>query len=119
MRYSRLLRILARQLLHAGLAANRQLAALLSSSIRDSRVQKRVLALLEEIAPHGEVIPPSAQEILKICDDDPVLYRGFHPRLAFLKENLQGATELLVESSKRMLLYLEHIEVKGRLRSLA
>lgn len=96
----------------ARLAANRHLAALLSRSVRDCRV-KRILALLEEIAPHGEVIPPSAQEILKICDDDPVRYRGFHPRLAFLKENLSKATDFLAELSKRMLLYLKHIEVQG------
>nr|AVP71782.1 MAT1-1-2 [Juglanconis oblonga] len=98
--------------LRARLASNRQLATLLSRSIRDPRV-KRIIELLENIPPHGELIPSRAEEILQICADDPLRYRGFHPRLALLEEELSKATDFLVESSKRIILYLNHIKATG------
>lgn len=96
----------------ARLAANRQLIGLLSRDIRDSRV-KRIIGLLEQMTPYCELIPPSAAEIISICKADPVRYRGSHPRLTLLKEELSTATDILLETSQRALLYLDHIKTVG------
>ncbi|KAJ4386217.1 hypothetical protein N0V93_009110 [Gnomoniopsis smithogilvyi] len=95
----------------ARLAGTQSLASLLSIT-KDCRVT-RVIALLSEIPYHGQVLPPCAEEVLQICADDPMRYKGFHPRLLLLDEELSKATDFLVESSKRILLYLEHIKATG------
>lgn len=92
----------------ARLASTQHLVSLLSV-IGDRRV-KRVIELLNEISYHGEVIPPCFREILRICSDDPLRYRGFHLRLNHLDEQVSKATDVLVESSKRIILYLDHIK---------
>lgn len=96
----------------ARIAANRQLTDLLSKNTRDSRV-KRIIGLFEEVTPHCKAIPFPATEILKICEQDPVRYRGFHPRLMLLQEELSEAEDFLLELSKRIFLYLEHLKSVG------
>lgn len=93
----------------ARVAATPQLIALLSSDIKDYRV-KRIIGLLEQMAPHCESISLSAAEIISICEADSVRFRGFHPRLTLLKEELSTARDVLVELSQRALLYLNHIK---------
>lgn len=95
----------------ARLAGTQHLVSLLSTT-RDCRV-RRIIELLSDIPHHGEVIPPCAEEILQISADEPLRYKGFHPRLLLLKEELLKATDFLVESSKRILLYLDHISITG------
>lgn len=95
----------------ARVLANQHLIEMLSKSSNDPRV-KRIVALLKQITPYEEMIPPPAEEILKICEDDPARYRGLHLRLEVLKEQLLDAAGSLTELSKRILLYLEHIQVK-------
>lgn len=95
----------------ARISCTPHLVSLLSVT-RDCRVS-RVIELLNRISPHGEVITPCAEQILQICTDDPLRCKGFHPRLLSLEHELSKATDILVESSKRILMYLDHIKATG------
>lgn len=94
----------------ARLATNTQLISLLSTSARDVRI-KRSIDLIEDITLYGGRVSTSAQEILKVCENDSVRHRGLHQPLSLLKSNLSEATDHIMESVKRILLYLEHFKV--------
>lgn len=95
----------------ARLAGTQHLVRLLSTT-RDCRV-RRIIELLNDVSRYGELVPPCAEEIIQICTDDPMRYRGLHPRLLLLKDELSTATDFIIESSRRILLYLEHISITG------
>lgn len=93
-------------------SSNRQLVLILSENIKDLRV-KRIASLLEEITPHSEAICISTQQVYEICQNAHILHRGFHPQLSFLKEEMVTASSYLAEVLKRILLYLEHMQIIG------
>nr|AAK83345.1 mating type protein MAT1-1-2 [Cryphonectria parasitica] len=98
------------------LAGNQHLISLLSQSIEDPRV-KRVTEFIEQLTLRGEVITSSTEETSQILHEDPVRWRGFHQRLAVLREKLTEATDYMLELSNRVNLFLEHTRIYDQLGS--
>lgn len=69
--------------------------------------------LLAAVAEDGEKIICAAQKIIEMSTGKP--YTGFNPVLSYYETSMTDAADTMMESSKRIFLYLEHVSCQGSL----